>query len=108
MWEELVERVRQIPQFQYFLWPMPFHQLCQAVIGGQIIIINASEYTVDAMIFSDAGPIRCVPLSDIDLETLTELSKNIMFKQPPNASASQELRYMVQYMKPTVQFGTIS
>jgi hypothetical protein len=47
-WEGLVERVRQLPQFKYFLKPVPFDQLCRASTEGLIIIINASKYSMPA------------------------------------------------------------
>src|ERR1700683_3520895 len=43
-WEELVDRVRQIPRFKYFLRPIPFGNLRQACMEGQVIIINVSAY----------------------------------------------------------------
>jgi hypothetical protein len=51
VWEGLVETVQQLPQFEYFLRPIPFSQLRQASTTGQVIIINSSEYQVDALIF---------------------------------------------------------
>ena len=62
-WEGLVNRVRQFPQFKFFLKPIPFHQLHQATIGGQAIIINTSKYGVDALIFGATGPMcHCLSL----------------------------------------------
>jgi len=54
-WESLVERVRELPQFRYFLKPTPFHQLRQACSAGQVVIINTSCYGVDALIFGATG-----------------------------------------------------
>jgi hypothetical protein len=89
MWESLVERVRQLPQFEYFLKTVPFHQLRHSASTlGQVVIINASWYGVDALTFNATGPIRHIPLPDVDLEKLDELSSNIS-EWPTNASAFQ-------------------
>ena len=79
MWEELLERVRQLPQFKDFLKPTPFHQIIQAAIRGQVIIINASQYGVDALIFDAADQIDHVPLPDADLVTLSKLVDDMLF-----------------------------
>jgi len=46
--------------------------------GSQVIVINASEYGVDALIFGATGPIQHVSLPDVDLEIITELSNDIV------------------------------
>jgi hypothetical protein len=89
-WEELVARVRMLQDFQYFLKPTPFYQLCQASKPGHVVIINTSKYRVDALIFDGTGPIEHMPLPDIDLETLTELADDVhMFNQLGNTSATK-------------------
>ena len=69
LWEKLVDQVRQLPDFENFLKPLPFHELRQPMTEGQVVIINASLYGVDALIFGATGPITHVPLPDIDLDT---------------------------------------
>jgi CHAT domain-containing protein len=98
-WENLVERVRQITGFKYFLRPTPFAQLRKAASGGLVIIINASDYGVDVLIFGATGPIDHVPLPDINLESLSELSRRITTKQPVNASATQRRSYVTRHLK---------
>jgi hypothetical protein len=102
-WESLVERVRELPQFRYFLKPTPFHQLRQAFSAGRAIIINASRYGVDALVFGATGPIKHVPLPDIDLEELEELSNKIILKKPLKPSAAQQKRYVSHSLKPVLR-----
>jgi hypothetical protein len=102
-WEGLLERVRQCPKFKYFLRPIPFGQLRQASTAGQVVIINASVFGVDALIFGPTGPIEHVPLPDINLATLADLSGDIVLKQPINASASQRRNYVSHFLKPTLR-----
>ena len=73
-WESLVDRVRQLPLFKYFLKPTPFSQLRQASSTGQAIVINVSQYGLDALIFGPTGAIEHVPLPGIDIAGLTKLS----------------------------------
>jgi tetratricopeptide (TPR) repeat protein len=102
-WENLVERVRQIPGFKYFLRPTPFAQLREAASVGQVIIINVSHYRVDALIFGATGPIEHVPLPDIDRESLSELSRNITTNRPVNASATRRRSYVARFLKPALR-----
>jgi tetratricopeptide (TPR) repeat protein len=104
VWEGLVEKVRQIPQFQYFLRPIPFHQLCQAATGGEVVLINVSIYGIDALILRAASPIKHVSLSNnIDVETLEEMCRNVIHQRPMNSSESQRLRYTKRYLKPALR-----
>jgi hypothetical protein len=89
-WESLVERVRELSQFRYFLKPTPFHQLRQACSAGRVIIINASQYGVDALIFGATGLIEHVPLPNIDFESLANFSNKIVLERPLNASVAQQ------------------
>ena len=102
-WEELVERVRKLPNFKHFLRPIPFHQLRQVHMDGQVVIINASTYGVDALIFSASGPIKHVSLHNINLEALAELSGNIVPKQFTSASETQKQKYIDRFFKPTLR-----
>jgi len=102
-WEELVEQVRRIPQFEYFLRPIPFSRLCRAASGGQVIIINVSEFGVDALIISIDDVIEHVPLPDVNLELLANLSHDIVFQRSINASESQRRKYVTYVLKPALR-----
>jgi tetratricopeptide (TPR) repeat protein len=102
-WESLVERVRELSQFRYFLKPTPFHRLRQACLAGQVIIINTSRYGVDALIFGATGLIEHVPLPDIDLESLEEFSNKIVLERPLNPSVAQQKGYVSHSLKPILR-----
>jgi hypothetical protein len=102
-WEGLLDRVRELPGLEHFLRPMPFHLLRQACTVGQVIIINASKYGVDALIFGTAGRIEHVPLPNIDLETLTRLSQDIVLQRPTHASVTQRQTYNTRFLKPALR-----
>jgi TPR repeat protein len=91
-WERLVERVRQLPKFKYFLKPIPFHQLRRAPTTGQVIIINASRIRVDALIFGTTGPIEHVSLPNIDLATLTSLTGSVVLNRSADYRANADGR----------------
>ena len=103
LWEGLVERVRELPEFKFFLRPVPFSQLRQAAIAGQIIIINASEHGVDALIFSAAQPISHVPLPDIDIKELAILSRQISLRRPVVATEKSQRTYIMRYLQPALR-----
>jgi hypothetical protein len=102
-WEGLVGEVRKHSKFKYFLKPIPFLKLRQAVIEGQVIIINMSAYGVDALIFGATGPIEHVPLPNMDLETLAELSGNVVRHPSISPSAAQRQAHTTHFLKPALQ-----
>ncbi|KIM89504.1 hypothetical protein PILCRDRAFT_227158 [Piloderma croceum F 1598] len=102
-WEELVVRVRQLPRFKSFLKPIPFSQLRQSSTTGQVIIINTSTYGVDALIFGATGPIEHVSLPHINHDMLTELSENIVLKQPSSGSEMLRRTYTTRFLKPALR-----
>ncbi|KIM80324.1 hypothetical protein PILCRDRAFT_73287 [Piloderma croceum F 1598] len=91
-WERLVERVRKLPGFTYFLRPTPFHQLRQAVTIGRVIVINISELRVDALIFGRTGSIEHVPLPVINLKKFTKMAGNIMLNRSADSRSVAEVR----------------
>ena len=103
VWEGLLERVRQLPRFKYFLRPIPFNQLCQASVAGSVVIINASEFGVDALVFGPLQPIVHVPIHDIDLKELAVLSEEILFHRPVVTTEETQRSYTARYLKPTMR-----
>lgn len=106
VWEGLLEEARQLPRFRYFLKPTPFHQLRRAATTGEVVIINVSRYAVDALVFgadSATQPIQHIPLTDIDIETLTELSGEILLQRPVNSTIAQQRRYVSCYLRPALR-----
>jgi tetratricopeptide (TPR) repeat protein len=74
-WERLVERVRELPRFRYFLKPTPVHQLRQAVTTGWVVIINISDLRANAQYTS---PVEHIQLPAINLDTITEIAGEVM------------------------------
>lgn len=86
-----------------FLRPVPFRQLRQAAVGGHIIIINVSQYGVDALIFGAAHQIEHVPLPNTDLQTLSKFAGDILLNRPVNASAAQRGSHTTRCLKPALR-----
>lgn len=104
-WEGLLERVRKLPNFEHFLKPVPFNQLRKAAKEGHVVIINVSTYGVDALIFDsdDTHPIQHVSFPDIDIDTLLQLSSDIVLKRPSNPTAERHRRYIKNFLKPALK-----
>ena len=102
LWKGLLKRVRQFAQFKYFLMPVPFNQLRQAFVNGHIIIINASKFSVDGLVFSATQPVDHVLLHDINLEGLEESSSGILLQRLVVAMEETQQRYIAQHLKPTL------
>ncbi|KAG2141848.1 TPR-like protein [Suillus clintonianus] len=72
-WDDVVSRIRMLPDFSRFLLPPLFSDLQKAAEEGPVIIVNASRYGCDALIiFSAQDPVH-VPL-DIARSEVSELS----------------------------------
>ena len=73
-WEELVHRIRGLPDFHHFLLPSPISTLQTAAAEGPVVIVNSSEYRCDAVIVPSQGDLVLVPLPDITAEELKSLA----------------------------------
>ncbi|KAJ8596893.1 TPR-like protein [Rhizopogon salebrosus TDB-379] len=73
--DDVISRIRTLPDFSRFLLPPLFSDLQQAAQDGPVIIVNASQYSCDALIIlSSQGPVH-VPLNIARAE-VSELSTN--------------------------------
>jgi hypothetical protein len=72
-WNDVVSRIRQLPDFSRFLLPPLFSDLQKAAECGPVIIVNGSKYSCDMLIITrDQDPIL-IPL-EISLVEVSELS----------------------------------
>ncbi|KAG2343882.1 hypothetical protein BDR05DRAFT_932887 [Suillus weaverae] len=61
-WNDVVSRIRMLPDLSRFLLPPLFSDLRKAAEEGPVIIVNASQYSCDALIvLSDQNPVH-VPI----------------------------------------------
>jgi tetratricopeptide (TPR) repeat protein len=93
-WERLVERVRELPGFRYFLKPIPVHQLRQAATTGRVVIINISDLGADALTFKRTGPIEHIQLPAIDLDTISEIAGRVILNRSAEARSITDIRHI--------------
>ncbi|KAG1824135.1 TPR-like protein [Suillus variegatus] len=74
-WDDVVTRIRMLPDFSRFLLPPLFSDLQRAAEDGPVIIINASQYGCDALIVRKAEDPVHVPL-DITQAEVFEFSSD--------------------------------
>jgi tetratricopeptide (TPR) repeat protein len=72
-WDALVGQVRRIRGFETFLLRTPFQRLRDAAQAGPVVVLNASQFRCDALIVTSAGPVKVIPLVDLNLQTATQL-----------------------------------
>ena len=72
-WDDVISRIRMLPDFSRFLLPPLFFDLQKAAGDGPVIIVNASQYGCDALIIMRAQNPVHVPL-DIARAEVSELS----------------------------------
>ncbi|KAH7917588.1 hypothetical protein BV22DRAFT_1026087, partial [Leucogyrophana mollusca] len=77
-WDSVVCKVREVEGFSRFLLPPLYSDLQQAAIEGPVIVINASQYSCDAVIILRDGPPHHVSLSNITLEDVTQLDSELV------------------------------
>jgi tetratricopeptide (TPR) repeat protein len=78
-WENVVEEVRRIPQFEGFLRAKSFRQLAPTAYEGPVAILNVSDSRCDALVLiSDDSDERHVSVVNIALERFSyEKSKKL-------------------------------
>jgi tetratricopeptide (TPR) repeat protein len=69
-WDDIVERVHQMPGFEHFLAPTPFIELRQAS-AGTVVIVNISRYRCDALAVNTSG-VRVTPLVGLTTSDLIQ------------------------------------
>ncbi|KAG1743851.1 TPR-like protein [Suillus lakei] len=72
-WNDVVSRIRMLPDFSRFLLPPLFSDLQKAAQEGPVIIVNASQYSCDALIILSGQDSVHVPL-DVSQTEVSELS----------------------------------
>ncbi|KAF8122963.1 TPR-like protein [Boletus edulis] len=74
--QRIIINIRELPGFSRFLLPSLFSDIRHAASGGPVIIVNASQYSCDALVvFLDRDPVH-IPLQ-ITLERVRDLSKEV-------------------------------
>ncbi|KAG1845911.1 CHAT domain-containing protein [Suillus subalutaceus] len=67
-WDDMVSRIRMLPDFSRFLLPPLFSDLQKAAAEGPVTIVNASQYSCDALIvLSNRDPVH-VPIDITQIE----------------------------------------
>ncbi|KAF9224175.1 hypothetical protein BS17DRAFT_830706 [Gyrodon lividus] len=81
-WTSVITSIREIDGFEDFLRPTPFERLCVAACEGPVIMINASQFSCDAIIvFESKQPVH-VPLP-LSLSAVVKLSSILDFIMRP-------------------------
>lgn len=76
-WDELLERVRGLPEFEDFLRPPNLAELLTAAVAGPVVVLNVSRWRSDALVVTTVG-VRSVPLPEVTLEDAHErLSRHL-------------------------------
>ncbi|KAG1718244.1 TPR-like protein [Suillus paluster] len=72
-WDDVISRIRLLPDFSRFLLHPLFSDLQKAAENGPVIIVNSSKYSCDAIIVTSARDPIHVPLDITQIE-VSELS----------------------------------
>ncbi|KAG1802119.1 CHAT domain-containing protein [Suillus plorans] len=75
-WEAVVAEIRNLQGFSRFLLPPSYEDLQVAARHGPVIILNASEYSCNAIIVSASGKPHHVPFPSLALTDLKMLKKH--------------------------------
>ncbi|KAG1829955.1 hypothetical protein EV424DRAFT_1641855 [Suillus variegatus] len=90
-WDDVVSRIRMLPDFSRFLLPPLFSDLQKAAEDGPVIFVNASQYRCDALIvLSDEDPVH-VPI-DITQTEAADLSSKFQSLSKEFGSLETQLK----------------
>ncbi|KAJ8587658.1 hypothetical protein M405DRAFT_843023, partial [Rhizopogon salebrosus TDB-379] len=93
--DDVISRIRMLPDFSRFLLPPLFSDLRHAAEDGPVIIVNSSRYSCDAMIIlSVTDPVH-VPLHHIAQADILELSKKFQSLTEHDAGSSHNQLYEI-------------
>ncbi|KAJ8583497.1 hypothetical protein M405DRAFT_917267, partial [Rhizopogon salebrosus TDB-379] len=96
--DDVISRIRMLPDFSRFLLPPLFSDLQHAAENGPVIIVNSSRYSSDAMIIlSVADPVH-VPLHIAQADVL-ELSKKFQSLTEDAGSSDNQLYEIVGVLR---------
>jgi len=98
--DDVISRIRMLPEFSRFLKHPLFSDLQKAAEAGPVIIVNASQYSCDALIvLSVQDPVH-IPL-DIEHTEVSELSKQFqsLTKDASTSDHRLELNTIVSVLR---------
>ncbi|KAG9316013.1 hypothetical protein JVU11DRAFT_3674 [Chiua virens] len=72
--ESILDQIRRVEGFKYFLKTTPFSELAKATIDGPVVLLNASQYTCDALILLYSAPPIHVPLSHLTPKDVLQMA----------------------------------
>ncbi|KAG1847450.1 CHAT domain-containing protein [Suillus tomentosus] len=97
-WNDVISRIRMLPDFSRFLLPPLFSDLQKAAEDGPVVIVNASQYRCDALIvLSDQDPVH-VPI-DITQTEVSDLSSEFQSLTKQFGSLDTQLK-LVSNIRP--------
>jgi CHAT domain-containing protein len=92
--DDVISRIRMLPDCSQFLLPPLFSDLQRAAEDGPVIIVNASQYSCDAIIILSAQDPVHIPLSDIARADVSGLSNKFQ-SLIRNAGSSDNQQYEI-------------
>ncbi|KAG1787325.1 CHAT domain-containing protein [Suillus plorans] len=90
-WDDVITRIRMLPDFSRFLLPPLFSDLQKAAEDGPVIVVNASQYGCDALIVRHAEDPIHVPL-DITQAEVSEFSSDFHTLTEQFGSSDNQLK----------------
>jgi CHAT domain-containing protein/tetratricopeptide (TPR) repeat protein len=99
-WEDVISRIRVLPDFTRFLLPPLFSDLQKAAEYGPVIIVNASQYSCDTLIILDAQDPIHIPLNITRAEVFELSSDFRSFTERAGSSNDQlELSNLISTLR---------
>jgi CHAT domain-containing protein len=76
--QEIISRVRDLPDFRHFLRPAPFETLRHAASAGPVIIVNHCGWRCDIVIVLHSAPIFVIPTPSHFYERANTLATKLL------------------------------
>ncbi|KAG6376569.1 hypothetical protein JVT61DRAFT_1547 [Boletus reticuloceps] len=106
--QRIIINIRELPGLSRFLLPSPFSDIRHAASGGPVVIVNASQYSCDALVvLLDRDPVH-IPLQ-ITLERVRDLSKEVnnLTVRAARANVTRELAAFLRKLWDLIVFPIV-
>jgi len=92
--QSTITKIRKLPGLAKFLLPLSFSELQNAASGGPVVIVNASQYTCDALVvFFDRDPVH------IPLQITKSRVKNLLSELQSYVKSTDVGRDLVRFLR---------
>ncbi|KAJ6505610.1 CHAT domain-containing protein [Mycena vulgaris] len=97
-WNDTLEAVRKLKDFDDFLLPKSISNLRKASSNGPVVFLNAAESGCDALVVTQEK-VKHIPLPDLSIKTTQDLGDTLRMALSSNGARSDTLQALLQSIR---------